>query len=259
MKFENKKKEMKKITSLQNPDIKAAVKLHQAKERNKKGLFIAEGMRTCQTLIDAGWQPAILFATFDMLENATKMTQKSRIYQVTPAIINKISSTKSPSGLVAIFPIPKPPAPQKLSAGMVLAHINDPGNMGTLIRTCAAMGKKSVVIINGTDVWNSKVIQASAGTIALVNIFSWSWQECVKQANAKKLPIYCLITKNGNNIDTIKQPESLLVIGSEAHGIKSEWLKECTQQLTIKMPGKAESLNAAIAGAIAMYVIWGTK
>src|SRR5579885_2522756 len=124
--------------------------------------------------------------------------------------------------------------------------------MGTLIRTCAAMGKKSVVIIDGTDVWSPKVIQATAGTLAYVTIFQWSWNELLK--HKKDIPLCALVVHDGKSPTKKIMESTLLVIGSEAHGIPDTWIKECEYKVTLSMPGNTESLNAAVAGSIAMYI-----
>jgi TrmH family RNA methyltransferase len=166
--------------------------------------------------------------------------------------MNKITQASTPSGILAVFPIPPQPSPEQLDSGIVLAQISDPGNMGTLIRTCAAMGKNSVVVIDGADVWNPKVVQASAGTLALVTVFNWSWDELIK--HKKQIPLYALVVNGGVNLQSPIAGQSLLVIGSEAHGLPEQWIQQSDERITLSMPGGTESLNAGVAGSIAMYI-----
>lgn len=124
--------------------------------------------------------------------------------------------------------------------------------MGTLMRTVAAIGIPSIIVIEGADPWSPKVVRASAGSIAHVSLFQMSWQECVQVT--KHVPLYALTPKNGNPLVTAKNMrEGFLVIGNEAHGIRQEWLADCTDRIALPMPGNAESLNAAVAGSIALY------
>ncbi len=243
---------MKKITSRLNPEVKAVAALHHAKYRTKEQQFIAEGTRVCTTLVQAGHQPIAMYATELMLPIAHKLALEKTIVLVTSDVMEKMSAAKTPSGLLSVFPMPPQPRPDQLDSGIVLVHIADPGNMGTLMRSCAAMGCDSVVVIEGTDPWSPKVIQASAGTIGHVTIFNWSWDELIKNKGEQKL--CALVVSGGKKPNQINNKKILFVIGSEAHGIPFDWIKQCYQTVTIPMPGKTESLNAAVAGSIILYV-----
>ena len=129
--------------------------------------------------------------------------------------------------------------------------------MGTLIRTCAAFDKHSVVVVEGCDPYSPKVIQSSAGTIAQVTIFQWSWQELLEHKGS--IELICLVPEGGSIPYKINVPECLIVIGSEAHGIPEEWIASCQYKTTIPMPGGTESLNAAVAGAIALMLYGLTR
>lgn len=243
---------MKLILSLNNPEIKAVASLQIAKYRKAQNQTVAEGIRTCKTLIDAGITPINLYATSEMLDEAHSLAKDILITEVSSDVMNKMSGTTSPSGILMTFAIPQAPSLEKLSPGVVLAQINDPGNMGTLIRTAAAMNINTVVCIEGCDPWSPKVIQATAGTIGLLNIFQISWQTLIN--HKANLHVCALVVKDGKRAEELELKNSLLVVGSEAHGIPEEWIAQCDQKLTIPMPGHIESLNAAIAGSIALYV-----
>ena len=204
-------------------------------------------------IVEAGWEPIGLYATQSMLKKAQSLVSDDQITLVTKEVMAKISQATSPSGIVGIFKLPKKPKIEKLSSGVVLADIADPGNMGTLIRTCAAMGHTSVVVVGGVDPWSHKVVQASAGTIAQVNIFSWSWEKLLQ--NKKDKQLVALVPKNGNSPKDLDLKNSLLVVGNEARGIAQEWVQTCDKKMTLPMPGKVESLNAAVAGGIALYLM----
>ncbi len=243
---------MKKITSRNNPLVKKIVALHQVKERKKAQQFIAEGIRTCSTLINAGYQPIILYVIDTMLDYAKKFIAKEKIILVDVTVMKKISTATTPSGLLGLFPIPSTPKLEGLTPGIVLAQINNPGNMGTLIRSAAAMNKTSVVIVEGADPWSPKVIQATAGSIAFVNIFQFTWKELLH--NKGSLRLCALVVFHGKKPHKIDLSNALLVIGSEAEGIPQNWLNNCDGKLTLSMPGMVESLNAAVAGSIALYL-----
>ena len=242
---------IKTITSRTNPLIKHVATLQHTKHRNAHQQFIAEGKRSCTTLINAGNRPINLFVVEHMLPTAQHMVADKHITLVTPHVMEKISTATTPSGLLGVFPIPPTPAIDTLTAGIVLVHMNNPGNVGTLIRTAAAMNKKSVVLIEGVDPWNTKVVQASAGTIGSITIFQLTWPTLIKHKGAQKL--CALVISGGKKPQETDFQNTLLVIGSEAHGIPPQWVDQCEQKLTLAMPGGVESLNAAVAGSIALY------
>ncbi len=245
---------MKTITSLTNPDIKYLTSLHTAKGRAQHNQFIAEGIRICQTLIDGSIKLARLYTTHEMLTQAQQMASDDRITTVSVKIMEKISPSVSPSGIMGVFTIPKPLDLADLGSGLVLAQISDPGNMGALIRSAAALGARSVVVVEGADIWNPKVVQASAGTLGNVKIFRPSWQELLDAKGNLKL--HALVVEGGASPEAVNKRDCLLVVGNEAHGINPAWLAQCDQEITLSMPGKIESLNAAVAGSIALYMVF---
>lgn len=243
---------LRKIDSLTNPLIKHVVQLHQTKHRSTIQEFIAEGFRTISTLVKANHKSIVIFATEEMLYDAQQIVHNESIVVVTPLVMAKISTSKTPCGLLATFKIPAQPSFDDLNAGIILAQITDPGNMGTLIRSAAAMNKKTVVCVETVDPWNPKVVQASAGAIGAVNIFSISWHELL--LNKKNIPLYALLPVDGKNPTEVSLRDGLIVVGNEGHGIPQEWIAQCDAQITLPMPGNFESLNAAVAGSIALYL-----
>lgn len=240
---------MKNITSTQNTLIKELVKLHSTKGRKAAKKFFVEGKRVVSTFIKNGYTPLSLFITKEHSNYFTQLDEQI-ITEVTKPVMQKISAAKTASGVLCVFAIPKNPHASELSSGLVLANISDPGNMGTLIRSCAAFGYKTVVIVDGCDPFCPKTLQASAGTIPLVNLFILSWQELIK--NKKGLLLAALIVKNGKELKNLKNQKVLFVVGNEAHGIKPEWVKECEHTITLPISPQVESLNAAIAGTVSL-------
>lgn len=245
------------IRSTSNPVIKEIVRLHDAKERKRTHRCIIEGIRAITTALQGGLSLKELYCTEEQIVEAQNIAPDTIISCISTAAMSKISTATSPSGLLGIFQIPAQPSFQKLTPGLVLAQIADPGNMGTLIRTAAACGIHSIVIIEGVDPWSPKVVQASAGTVASVQLFQWSWEELLRAKKTCKL--YGLVVTGGQHPKTIDPHNALLVVGNEARGIPSSWLKDCDASITIPMPGQTESLNAAIAGSIALYLTFVFK
>lgn len=245
---------MKTIKSVTNPEIKATAKLSNAKERNRQKRFIVEGRRAVMMFLHAGWAPEHVYTTKLLSPEIKNSIKDELITKVTDHVMAKISQAQTPSGLCATFAIPKSPSPDLLTSGLVLADISNPGNMGTLIRTAVALGKRTVVVIGGTNPWSPKVVQASAGTISQVDLFFWSWPELMQ--HKKHYRLSALVVKGGTTHNKENNDNKLLIIGNEAHGLPHEWIEQCDEKITIPMPGKAESLNAAVAGSIAAYLVW---
>jgi len=247
---------MKQITSLSNPLITLTTSLHHGKYRTKHKLFIAQGLRTCTTLLNipAYHNPHAVFVTEQYAAWAHTHNIDAHTYLVSDAIMKKISTTTTPSGIVCVFHLISPEIPAVMAPALALVNSTDPGNMGTLIRTAAALKAAAVFVIGGTDPWSPKVVQASAGTGGLIPIIQIEWNLFHAQAKKHNAHIYALTVSGGKNPRTLSFNNSVLVVGNEAHGLSDTILKNCDELITLSMPGGTESLNAAVAGAIALYV-----
>ena len=243
---------MNEIISTANPKIKSIKKLFKKSEREINKKFIAEGLRTCSTLIESGIELEECFLT-NKHKNLTENIFKNLKTTIVPEnVIKFLSQAKTPCGILCIFKIPNEPKPEELESGIVCVNISDPGNLGTLIRTSSAFGKSSVVLIDGADLWSHKAVQATAGTIGFVKIFRWSWEKLISNKNTLKL--CALVPTDGKPLTKANLCNSLIVVGNESHGIPEEYIQTCDTKITIPMPGKTESLNASIAGAISLFV-----
>lgn len=242
-------REPKFITSADNLEIKHIVKLHSTKTRKEFRQFIAEGFRAIETIAKRFEIKKLFVIQENFILAQDKFETEATV--VTPALMAKMSSAITPSGILALFDIPQ--YEQKIiDSALVLAQISDPGNMGTLLRTAAACNVKTAIIVEGTDPWSPKVVQASAGTIANLNILQITWEKLLEIKSNYKL--CALVVTGGNQPQNLDLSKSLLVIGNEAHGLPQDWIDSCEQKLTLPMPGGTESLNAAVAGSIAIYL-----
>jgi len=251
------KNSTKLITSRIHDDVKAVVALHEVKGRRKNNLFIAQGTRTCAALVEGGYNLKQLYITEHLFEKYKAIIKTPHITTVTPEVMEKMSTTENPSGYLGVFGIPATQSYESLEGGLVLAQISDPGNMGTLIRTAAAMKVPCLVAIDSADIWSPKVVQASAGSLAQLRIFTMRFEDLV--AHKKNIPLNALVVSGGKNPHELDLKNSLLMVGNEAHGIPQAWISHCDNQVTLPMPGNTESLNAAVAGSIALYLAWAPK
>lgn len=244
---------MKTITSPANPLIKKIVALHTKEGRAQHGLCIAEGERALAPFLEARIPLEVLCITEIHASHPLIKEHEALTHIVSDACMKKISTATTPSGIVGIFKIPAlPTAP--LAQGIVCAQIQDPGNMGTLIRTAVALCMPTIVVVEGVDPWSPKVIQASAGTLAYARIYRMSWPELIaRKGNAK---LIALTVRDGADLESLDTRTSLLVVGNEAHGLPEAWQNDCDTRATIPMPGNTESLNVAVAGSIALYICY---
>jgi len=174
---------IKKIESTQHPLIKEICSLHLAKYRAKTEKFIAEGNRTIRTLVAAGIAIDTLYYVSDA-HLADLLVPDHQCVMVTEHVMKKISTSVTPSGTLAVFFKPKNRTLADITSektGLILLDIADPGNMGTLIRTAAAVNNHTIILIGGVDPWHPRVIQASAGTIGLVTIIETTWTDIKKE------------------------------------------------------------------------------
>lgn len=242
-----------RITSTSNAFVKFLHSLHDRKHREESGNFLAEGTRICGSLLASPLACEKLIVTEPLFPQAQEMVPEHLIVLVSNEVMRKISTATTPSGIVGLFKIPPQPAMHHLASGLVLANIMDPGNMGTLIRSAVAFNYQSIVIIGGVDPWNSKAVQASAGTIGNISLFTLSWDEFVAHAHSNDYEISALVVRGGIDPRTCSfSKKQFFVVGGEAQGIPQPWIDQCTRSITLPMPGAAESLNAAVAGSLAL-------
>lgn len=249
--------EIKTITSRTNEEVKLISLLHSSKGREEQKRFIAEGARTCQTLVENGMELLQMYATKEEFATVKEFTKNYFITIVEEHVMQKMSTAKSPSGILGVFKLPAQPSFSAIESGLVLANVTDPGNVGSLIRTCAALKIKSIIAVDGADIWSPKVVQASAGTIAQVQVYTPSWPVLLKWK--KDFKLCALVVKGGKAPSEFDFDKTLLVVGNEATGIPKDWLRDMDSYLTLPMPGNTESLNAAVAGSIALYLAFAKQ
>jgi len=225
--------------------------LQQKKYRNEYRTFIVEGWKSIKDFIIAGFIPENIYSTTENIGNLINFD----IEKISRKDLESISLLKNPKDALAVFfqkEISKTP-----SKGIILAldNLQDPGNLGTIIRTADWFGIKDIVCSQDTvDCYNPKVVQATMGSLANIDIVYTDLPKFLSHAN---LPVYGTFL-DGKNVDEISFPsDAIIIIGNEGNGISQEIETPVTQKITIaKHPNaKAESLNAAIATAIVLSKI----
>lgn len=239
------------IESAANPFIKLAASLQEKKYRKEHGLFIAEGSRIVSALLNSSLECTHLITSVDFQADLEPHTANYKSVTLSRALFSKISTATQPSGVLGIFKIPQAKSLTTFAPGPVCAQISDPGNLGTLIRSSVAFGFNQIILIECADPYNPKCVQASAGTIGHAELYTMSWQEL--QQSTGRPPLAALVVDSGEHPKSLKEP-SLIVIGNEAHGLPQAWQNQCERRVTLPMARNVESLNAAIAGSLALYL-----
>ena len=231
--------------SLSKNHIKLITSLSQKKYRQKHKLFVVEGVKVVQEFLNSSYELDIVFSS------DTDFSSTNKFIEVTDQELKKISSLKNPNKVLAIFKIPNQINPIMGGLILVLDSINDPGNLGTIIRLCDWFGIEQLVCSNETvDCFNPKVVQASMGSLTRVAV---SYLDLKKYLQNASVPIF-VADMDGLDVYKTKLPDSaLLVLGNEANGISDEIKQLVTTKITIPRYGafqQTESLNVATASAI---------
>lgn len=247
---------MNRISSVDNPLIKRLRRLHDVRHRRTDGAFLVEGVRAIAAFLAHGWTPLELLLGDEIDEPAE--WRGRAITRVSTAVLGKLSQADTPSGYIASFAVPTPPQLDPAAGGLVLHGIADPGNLGTLIRCAAAFAVRQVVLIGGTDPFAYKVVQASAGELVTVALHRVEAAQGLAPL-AGGAPCCALVVRDGVDPADLPRRARWLVVGSEAHGLDDAALAACAERVTLPMPGGTESLNAAMAGAIACYALFAAR
>jgi RNA methyltransferase, TrmH family len=231
--------------------VKYIQSLSQKKSRDEDAVFVAEGPKLINELLNAhNIQLVQLIATDDWISSQKPAVQKEKLIVVKASELERISFLTTPNHALGIFSKPKfPSVDLNTGISLMLDCLQDPGNLGSIIRCADWFGIKQVICSSDSaDVFNPKVVQATMGSIARINVVYTDLAAYIKKH--KETPVYAA-TLNGKALSEIKRIEkAILLIGNESKGIDPELLKLATQQITIPRKGEAESLNAAVATGI---------
>jgi len=237
---------------LSKSQISLLKSLQQKKFRAEHGAFLVEGLKSVNEFIDSDYQVDTIYHTYNFDPNLLKLSRKMNFQGISLNDLEKISSLKTPQDVVAQVKIPEWPAlnnsilNKKFS--IVLDGIQDPGNMGTIIRTADWFGIKDIICSGDTvDVYNPKVVQATMGSLSRINVHYTDLAAFLTKIN---LPIFGALLDGSNIFTTDFGSEGLIVMGNEGNGLRPEIKERIQKAVTIPRTGMAESLNVGVATAI---------
>ncbi|MCB4799572.1 TrmH family RNA methyltransferase [Neotamlana laminarinivorans] len=235
---------------LSKSQIKLITSLKQKKYRQQHGLFVVEGLKTINELLQSSFELFKIYTTEHNKFDANSYNTDKEIV-ITSSELKRISFLSSPNTALAVFKIPSFKKPENSGLILALDDIGDPGNLGTIIRLCDWFGIKNLICSNQTvDCYNPKVIQATMGSITRVNVNYVDLQEYLKNTN---LPIYGAFMEGENIYQKQDLNNGILVMGNEANGISTTIEAFISEKISIPRFGSlqaTESLNVATATAI---------
>ena len=246
--------------------------LQRRKARHRQGRFVAEGIRTVETLLDSPLVVTGVLVTAALRSDPRGAALFDRILarelpvqDVTDAELESASDTESPQGVIAIGKIPEHglSAPPLQARYLILDALQDPGNVGTLIRTAAALGVTTTIALPGTvDLWNAKVVRSTMGATFAHPSVSRTWESVVSFLDAHAIPCWAA-DAGGVVIDDTDRyslpPRLALVVGNEGAGISPAIANRAEQRVAIGMAPGVESLNVAVATGILLHALRPTS
>ena len=253
------------ITSIDNEIVKHIKKLKEKKYREEYNEFIVEGIKMINEAIEenAVIKQIIISESFNENEENQKMKEKNCIF-MSDKLFGSITDVVNPQGIMAI--IEKPVNSENtidFNANniLILDNIQDPGNMGTILRTADSLNLKQIIVSKGSsDIYNLKVVRSTMGAIFRVKVIeSENLVETIKEMKKHNIKIYATDLSTDKSIYDVNYEKSAIVIGNESNGVSKEVLEEATERIKIPMIGKTESLNAAIATSIIMYEVYRSQ
>jgi TrmH family RNA methyltransferase len=252
---------METITSKDNQLIKEIKKLKEKRYRDEKGQFIVEGFRFCSEALMSHFEIPFLFISEGSLDRwksfnlENKLQNSTKVYQVKDSVLKSICSTDTPQGVAAVA--------SKVNTALryydgfyILAdRIQDPGNMGTIIRTAHAAGASGVITTEGTvDIYNEKTMRSTMGSIFHIKVIEDSDLKIIKELKNRgfKLVVSTLDTDK-NFFDVSLKDNVIIAVGNEGNGISDRVQSIADIKVKIPMPGGAESLNVGVAASIMVF------
>ena len=236
------------ITSVNNDRVKELVKLKDKKYRDRNGIFFVEG----EDVVFEAYKNSLIKELYVL--DGIDVDMKVPVTYVSVDVMKKISDMESISEYYAVCYKKK-----ECNIGnrlVILDNIQDPGNMGTILRTADSLNMKQIIVSPGTaDCYNSKVVRSTMGAIFRVNVIERDLEKVIKEMQKREIKIYATDLKTNKTIYDVDYEKSAVIIGNEANGVSKNVLELADERIKIPMPGKTESLNAAVATGVILYEI----
>ncbi len=252
---------MEKIMSPKNDHIKLAKKLTVKKYQKDYDCYLLEGPHLVHEALKAGVEPDVIYIT-DKYENDRELRPfYNKLVLVSEDVAEHLSATPTPQGMFAVLPLPHNELPKPLSGSFLLLDgIQDPGNVGTLVRTADAAGVGTVVLGKQTaDAFSPKVLRAMQGSQFHINVVSGDLIKLTGQLQRAGIPVYGTeLNDRAKSYGAIAKTDRFaLIMGNEGNGLRPELLAKTDVNVYIPMRGRAESLNVGVAAGVVLFHLLG--
>jgi len=241
-----------RITARKNPFLQQVRRLLSSKkERETAGLFVADGLKLLEEAVR--WWPGL--ETVILSDGVqTQLPSHVRVVRVPEDIMSSISPMETPQGALFLCRLPEKKEFAPKPGMLLLDGIQDPGNLGTILRTADALDIPVALLEGCADPYSHKVVRASMGAVFRTPVVQTTWQEAKTAFEGKRIPVaVTALTRRAEDLRKAKLDTMAGVIGSEGRGVRQEILDSANAELIIPMNPRCESLNAAIAAAIVMW------
>ena len=258
---------IEEITSRNNQWVKCALQLKQKKFRDRYGLFLMEGLRSVEDAVNQKRERCTCFLTAPQLssDRCRLLLEKAetlgwRILKVTDSLMKELSGTEHGQGILVMAPKDQRDPEELLSRKdgfyVLLDSVQDPGNMGTILRTAAAAGVKAVLLTKGcTDPFAEKAVRSSMGSILRIPVYENLTIDFIQRLKEEtSLPLYGTALRDAMPYKTLSGISAgIFMFGNEGNGICDELLALADQNLYIPLAGTVESLNVSVAAAVILF------
>lgn len=248
---------MEKIVSMKNQKVKQWKKLQTTKGRKEARAYLIEGTHLLKEAIKANAIIQEIVMTETFFQQSDLKIAEEVIVIVSPEILASLAQTETPQGVVAIVKIPEDtPILDYKGKYILLDQVQDPGNVGTIIRTADAAGYSGVFLGEGSvDLYNDKVLRSMQGSHFHLPVHRAALQELIPEMKSKGMPVYGTeLNEAAVDYRTVSPTDAVaLVLGNEGNGVSKKVLALTDQNLYIPIFGEAESLNVAVAAGILLY------
>ena len=249
------------ITSLDNPMVKEARSLNEKKFRRFYGKFLIDGEKLVSEAVCGALEVDKIFVDAEKMSNFNQILERTsaKVVPVSKKVMAALSENVTPQGIIAEVFMRETGEfmPEKGQPILILDRIQDPGNLGTIIRSAAATGFSTVVLIDTADAYSPKVIRSSSGGIFYLDIFRMSEIEIINFCERENIPLL-IADMSGVNIFKAGSfgKNFALVIGNEGQGV-SQNFKDRGRCVSLPMKSQMESLNAGVSASVLMYILLG--
>lgn len=251
------------ISSRSNARVKQLRAAFQGAARLSGGLVAIEGEHLIQEALRSKVRIETIFLS-DRREVPSRISPQTEVLRITDELMRSVAETETPQGIAALVEPPTWTPEDVMDAGgaedalvLVAANVQDPGNLGTLVRSAEAFGARAVLTTPGTvSPWNQKVLRASVGSVFRMPVMAVSASD-LEELQRKGLKLLAAVGSEGRDVEEVQNMDltlaCALMIGNEGNGLAEQWMAMADARVTIPCPGPVESLNAGVAGSLLLY------